>query len=463
MTGLWTTALCASLLGTPGTLTGTLTVDRAEVIRRAIKQNPQAAAARAELVRARARQGMVRAARFPEIEFTVGIAASLKADLVDGTAVESTRSAYDFRFQDLTATFGGVITLTQPLYTFGKIDLRGEAADRALDATKAQIRMTEVDIAFEAVKLYEAHLYAQTLLLFVKDLEDIGARSLEETEFLLEEGSPDVSIQDKLRLQSAMGLARIAKAQAKAGISQSIEGLRAYLGLPAGTKVQLTDSFLIPISAEPTSFETMVGWAKNNRPEFAALKNGITAYEKLADAEEADYYPDIFLYGYISGAYTPGREFITTRYVLDPLGHFLPVGLIGARWTVQWDMAGQQAEVTRTDAYRLINLLKWAELGIPAELNKPYQDVVSARENIKDANETIKTAKQWLVRASADYGAGLGSSRDLTDAVQAYVLLKNAEIEAVYKLNVALAELAKVTGTLDSGTSSLYPGKGVTQ
>ncbi len=447
-----------------GQSTSSITLSRVEVVRRAAEQNPQVASARAEIYRSEALQNQVFAARFPSLSVRVGIATSLQADLVDENGATSRRSAYDdFEFDQLSAAFVGQALATQPLYTFGKIDLRGEAADHGLRAQRAQVRMTQADVAFEAAQIYEGLIYANEVLRFLDDLDGIAEKTLEQTEDLLDDGAPDVSEQDILRVKSAQGLAALGRTEAEAGVSQAIEGLRAYLGIDRGVIILPEDEYLEPISMKPSRLEDLIDLAMNNRAEFDALREGILGYERLADAESAGYYPNIFLAGFVTAAYTPGRDLIQSRYVFDPLGHFVPAALIGAQWDIQWDMAGQRANEVRADAIKLTGLLKWAEQGIPAEVNQVYQEVVRARADIAQLEETIPLTKQWLVRASANYGVGLGPSRDVADAVTNYVLLKTAQLKAVYRLNIALAQLAKVTGTLPDGDSPLYPGRGSKQ
>ena len=461
---MWPLLLAATATAAPssGETPEQLRITRGDVIARAIEQNPQVAAERAELVRARARQGRVQAARFPELSITTAIATGLQADLEEPPehGVNSTRSAYDFSLtRDLSATFAVQAQLLQPLYTFGKIGLRQEATDAALDATRAQVAMKAADIALEAAKLYEAHVFARSVLLFLEDTESFAQRSLEDTEVRLEEGDPEIKVQDKLRLQTAVSLAKSGQAQARAGVSQSLEGLRAYLGIPDQTEIIPADDFIEPIASTPGPLERLVQRALEDRPEIQALENGIVAFNRLADAEYADYYPDIFLMGLVSAAYTPGRDWVTSRFVLDPMGHFLPVALIGARWTLQWDSASHRADEVRADAFRMTSLLAWAKAGLPAEVNRAYQDVVHRRTALEELEKALPLTKQWTVRASADYGAGLGTSRDITDAAEAYVLVKLGVLDAVYNMNVALAELAKATGALTTGVSELYPGQ----
>ena len=62
-----------------------------------------------------------------------------------------------------------------------------------------------------------------------------------------------------------------------------------------------------------------------------------------------------------------------------------------------------------------------------------------------------------MVLASADYSIGLGTSQELVDALVAYVQLRTAMMDAYYRHNVGMAELAQATGTLTDEHTSLYP------
>lgn len=429
--------------------TQTVSLDRSTLIRRVSQLHPKVAAAQSEVLRAKAWQGQVRAARFPRLEALSFVATSLQADLEDENGVRSRRDAYaEFALDQLSAAFGGRIQAVLPLYTFGKIDDRAAAARASERAGRAQVQMTAAEAVREAAELYETHLFTLDALRFVDEVEYIAEKSLEETALGLESGAADVSEQDKLRIESALGLARLIRSQAEAGRRQTLAGLRAYLSLPEAVAIRFPDPYLNPVSAEITSLERLIEQAKVHRPEFVALVAGIEAYEKLSRAERAAYYPDVFLLGFVSGAYTPGRDFVTSRYVLDPLGHFLPGALVGARWQLDWDGAGHRADEVRADAVRLKGLLAWAKQGIPAQVVRAYEDLRRARRDLDTTRASLPKAKRWVVRASADYGIGLSDARGLTDAVEAYVTMKSAALDATRRLNIALAALAQATGTL---------------
>ncbi len=437
-----------------------ITIGRADVIRMT-SENPQIDSVYAEVLRAQAQQGRVEAAQYPSLVVNLLTFTSLAAENSDQdqNGVRSSTPAYrDFSLDQIRPGFGGSGTAVLPLYTFGKIGLRKQAAEAAERAGIHQVELTKGEVVFEAIDIYESYLLAHEIWLFLQDVKGIGERSIEDTRVRLEVADPDTRRGDLLRLTTALKLAETLENQMVAGMNQAKEGLRAYLSLPKDAEIEIADDQLLPISAEPSNVEKMIALAKENRAEFKALTEGIKAYTALADAELADYYPDFFLGGYISGAYTPDRDWIESRYVLDPFGHFIAGAGLGLQWNLDWDGASYRSDEVLADAQKLEGLLRWAEQGIPAEVHKVYQDVQRARKDIESFDEGIPDAREWLLRATTDFSTGLGPSYEVTDAVTTFVLLNSGRLEAVYRLNRSLAELAKVTGTLVDGDSPLYPG-----
>lgn len=439
------------------TLAEDVKLNRVEALSRALARHPKIAAAQADVAQAEAKREQADALRWPEITADIGVGPSLQADLVEGTAVQSVKSRYDVDFSDLSIVIGGQVNVLQPLYTFGKIDRRREAAAHGLRARKAQAMMTEQEVGLEVARIYEGYLYARDAERFFEEVVHLIERSIEETQARLESPQPDVSEKDLLRLQSAKSIGLTGLHQARAGKAQAAAGLVAYLGLPEGSVIEVAEDELTPVSTEPSSLERMVGLALERRPELVALDQGSRAFAMLAEAEEAGYWPDFFLLGFFSGAYTPGRDLIRTRYVTDPLYSYTPGILLGARWQLRPFFPGSRADEMRAEATRLAALGTWAKEGIPAEVARAYWAVDRHRKDIETTEPAVKRATQWIVRANADYQVGLDDSRSLTDAVQAYAVLRTKNLQARYGINVALAELAKTTGTLNA-ENALYPG-----
>lgn len=436
---------------------GARTLDRRGAIRAALEQNPQIAASRAEEAALEAQGRQVDAARWPIFTLDAGVGPSLQATLVPGTAIQSVQDQYNgFKTADLSAVFLGNLTLIQPIYTFGKISNRAEAARHGLRAREAQTRMQRSDVAFEVARIYEAYLLARDAERFFDETVHWLDSTLQGAQAKLAQNAGDVTERDVLRLQTGMSLASMGLHQAQAGKAQAQAGLIAYLGLPRNQDITVAEDELEAAGQISRDFAALVALANEKRPEIAALNEGQHALDSLASAESAGSAPDIFAMAFVSGAYTPGRDWIQTRFAIDPLNHFVPGAVLGLRWQFQGRMAAARAaeQTARGDVLR--HLGRWADAGIPAEVRRAYEDVLRTSKDIDQGQEAIGKAKKWMVQASADYSVGLLDIREVSDAVGAYVAIRTAVLQARFDHNVAMAGLSRATGTLDSDSNLFY-------
>jgi outer membrane protein TolC len=429
---------------------------RARAIRLAVAQNPQVAAARAEIARAAAVKGEADALRWPNLDFTAGMGPAQQARLAPGTAVQSTQSAYT-DVDDLSVFVLGQLRVIQPIYTFGKINLRRDAAQHGIRAAEAQAQITQADIAFRVAELYEGYMLADASLAFFQEAQHIAENAVQEALTKQRNNSPSFNEVDLLQLQTAQGEVQLAINEAEAGRKEAAIGLRAYLDLQANEPLAVPSAEFLPLSQEgapqPQEF---VPQALELRPEIRALAEGQAAYRRLAQAERAAYWPDFFVMLLIDAAYTPYRDLVNTRYVVDPFYHFVPGLVAGLHWSFTGPTPTERARQMAASEENLQALERWARLGIPAEVRVACEDVTRAQEDLKQAKATFPKAKQWVVRASADYAVGMGSARGLTDAVTAYILIRTQIMDATFRTNVGLAKLAKVSGTLVTGKGP-YP------
>jgi outer membrane protein TolC len=432
---------------------------REAAIRMALRENPQIAAARAREAAAEARAEQVDAARYPELSVTLGAGPALTARLVDGTAVQSTENAYgDVSLDDVSVVVGTQLDVVQPLYTFGKIGHRDEAVQHDKRARRAQTRMTATEVALEVARIYEGWFFAADAALFFDEVMHMLDTSINDTKEKLDAGEPDASERDLLQLQTAKSLAKLQLHRADANVRQAKAGLRAYLGLGRDSPLELPPGGQEPIGGEPGELTALLERARDSRPELTALSEGAKALSALAEAEGAGALPDLFAMGFLSAAYTPGRDLVDTRYVVDPMQHFVPGVLVGVRWNWQAGRADGRASERRAEASELERTRTWALSGIPAEVRKAFEDALRARADIAEAEKAHKRAKRWVIVALADQTVGLADSRAIVDAVEAYATMRVSYMDAKYRYNVAMAELAAATGTLDLKDGALYPG-----
>lgn len=453
------TGLLLAALVTSASASRAEALSRATAIERALQQNPQVAAARARTAQSEAEQVQADSARWPQLSVQLGVGPSLRATLVPGTAVGSTRSRYEVAAKDLSVVMGGRLSVVQPLYTFGKIDAFRAAAAHGVLAREAQAQMTRAEVALDVARLYEGLLLARDSTRFFEELENYLERAILATEARLNADTPDVGEQDVLRLQTALAAVRLALNYARAAQQQARAGLVAYLGLATGAQPEPREDQLQPLRVVREDVSSLVAKALQRRPELGALEQGALAYDSLAAAEHAGLLPDVFLMAFVDGAYTPGRDLVESRYVSDPLNHLDPGLLLGLRWQMQGAMSKGLSEQRRAQARELRDLQSWAVSGLPAQVEKAYADVARARLDITEAQQAVTRAKRWMVQANGDYLVGLAGSQPLVDAVRAYTELRAAELDATYRHNAGMAELAYATGTMVGDRLDLYPGR----
>lgn len=433
-------------------------VSRATVIGKALSRSSQVAAARARREQSDAEKAQADSARWPLVTLDVGVGPSLRAELVPGSASASTRSRYELAAKDLSVVIGGRLTVVQPLYTFGKIDAFRAAAGHGVRARDAQTQMTRAELALDTARIYEGLLFARDATRFFEELEHYVGRTILSTEERSSENDAGDSEQDLLRLQTALAAVRLSLSYAHAAQAQARAGISAYLAL-APPAVEPVEDELEPLPTVRAESERLVAAALQQRPELTALAQGALAYESLATAERAGALPDVFLLGFADGAYTPGRDLATSRYVTDPLYHFDPGILLGMRWQLQGGMSKGRSDQRKAQARELREQHHWASSGLPAQVRVAFADVKRARLDITETHSGVERAKRWMVQANRDYLVGLADSQGLVEAVRAYAELRAAELEATFRHNTALAQLAYATGTIIGDGLGLYPGK----
>jgi outer membrane protein len=432
---------------------------RSQAIATALAQSPRIASVAAGELVARAHRGQARAARRPSLTALLATGPALRAQLVPGTGAASTENMYgDVGIDDLSIVVGGRFELAQPLYTFGKIAERERAAEHELSARKSETQMARADLALRVAEVYEGLLLARAAEAFFEEMQHWVTRTLDDARQEARAGGNSTE-QDVARFEAALAGVRLGLNQAGAGKRQAEAGLRAYLALPSGQLPPIGADGPEPLAIEPGDAQTLVALALAHRPELRALREGGAAYQALARAEAAGDYPDFFALAFASAAYTPGRDIPSSRYVQDPFNGFYPGVLVGARWQLTWGMASERAAEQHARAKQLSALEAFARTGIPAEVVQAYEDVQRAKADWTEARQGVASSKAWLVRAEADAAVGLGPTSELTDAARAYVELRVASFDAAYRHNVALAALARATGTLGEPSSRLYPGK----
>jgi outer membrane protein len=338
------------------------------------------------------------------------------------------------------------LSIVQPLYTFGKISHRQDAAAYGVDAQRSAKEKKRGEIILNTKQLYFGLLVARQGKGAADDADAFIQDARKRIQRLLDLGSKNADQSDFYRLAAFEADIQQFKAKAEAGAQVAYLALKKAIGFPDGQDFQLDTRELPKDTRALGTQEEFVRRALDQRPELEQLKKGIAAKQSMVEAAKADLYPSFFAAGIGSFAEAPGRDHLTTSYIRDEFNHVEMGGVVGAEW--HFDMGIGRAKVSRAKAEhrKLLHTKEFAERNIPLEVAKYYQDALEAEVSFKAFEKGAIAARKWIVAAFANFDMGVGNAKDMFDAIDRYGKNQGEYLLALYNYHVSLANLSYAVG-----------------
>ena len=379
------------------------------------------------------------AARLPRVKATAFGTISPDIDCENPECTVTGPENFAFRFEGLFG--GGQLDITQPLYTFGKIEHARAAARAGLDAQRALADEAAGDLAVDAARAYWGVKLAREMSFMLDDgIEEIGkaiARFDERT------GTDAISIQDRQRVMILLAEAKVQRADATAGEQQALAGLRAVTGV---LDADIDDVPLAAVTRELP--KTAAGEA---RPQAVAAKQGARAYEQLAEQAVSYYFPDIALVGSAQIARAQGADDPPSAYANDPFNK-TGVGLVLAlQWQFEpWNVKAR-VDKARAEAHKARAQSELATAGARYDAQTALAEAIAARDKVLAADEGVKAARTWLASVLQADAIGTAEAKDLADAYIAWFQMRARWAQAVFQWNVAVVRLGRAAGEYRAG------------
>lgn len=413
----------------------------AEVISK-VRDNPAARAANAEHDAARARADEARGARWPRLRLTTFVAPSPDIDCDNADC--TTTSPVDFA-PSIQGVFAGArLEVFQPLYTFGKLDAARRAGDNAAALQAALGERVKGDMVVEATRAYFGVAFARDLAAMLED----GAQQIEKGKATLVErlqrGDDEVTVQDRLRLEAFETEVKLRLSEAREREATALEGLRA---LCADREVDIADATLVPSERELGQPEGHWNAAQSQSPELAAARHGVVALEQRDALERARWWPDLLLVGGATITRARGVDDPPSAFANDPFNATRAELALALRWELEPAMQAARVARTHAEALRGQELAKAARVAVEFAVRDAHNRARQAAARLETARQGEKSARGWVTSVLQADAVGTASSRDLADAYLAYFTLHSRVLQSAYEWNVALAALARATGT----------------
>lgn len=338
--------------------------------------------------------------------------------------------------------------LIRPLYTFGKIERYGEAAQGNIDLKRGELKQTRGDTVYDTKRAYFGYLTARDIRVFLEDMQGRLNWAIESVERNLEEETGESRQSDLYALQTAKGMLAKYVHQSRAVEKISLDGLKVLTGAGLTSDLTVADARIEPVVFPQIELAEFQSRALLERPEMQQLEAGLRARRALVAAKKADRMPDVYAGVIGQYNYASQRERLDNPYLNDPFngGGLTPV--VGVKWDSVFGVTSARVNQAQAELEALNHKKAFAVAGIPFEVGEAYANARANHDSQRDLAEGAAAARRWMVASLADFSAGLESADKVADAIKNYALAQTEYLRTVNDYNMNVAQLARLTGEL---------------
>ena len=379
----------------------------------------------------------------------VGLAPEVKGGFYQNGATSGTTPRSDDSNIDGISDWTHVeFSLIKPLYTFGKVERYGEAAQANIDLKRGDLRQTRSDTVYDTKRAYFGYLTARDVRVFLEDMQSRLAQTITTTERELKEESGQSKQSDLYALQTARGLIAKYVYQARAVEKISLDGLRVITGMGLNSDLQVADQRIEPVAFPKMDLSQLQARALMDRPEMQQLEAGLRSRRALVAAKKADRMPDV--YAGVVGVfnYASNRDRLDNPHITDSFngGGLTPV--VGVKWDTTFGVADAKVNQAQAELEALNHKKAFALAGIPYEISEAYANAQANFESQKALAESAAAARRWMVASLADFSAGLEKGDKVAEALKSYTLANTEYLRTINDYNMNVAQLARLSGDL---------------
>ena len=338
--------------------------------------------------------------------------------------------------------------LIKPLYTFGKIQRYGEAAQGNVDLKRSELKQTRGDTVYDTKRAYFGYLTARDLRVFLEDMQRRLNEAIGSVERNLEEETGESRQSDLYALQTAKGMLSKYVHQARAVEKISLDGLKVLTGTGLKADLTVAEARVEPVPFPQIDLAEFQSRALQERPEMQQLEAGLRARRALVAAKKADRMPDVYAGVIGQFNYASQRDRLDNPYITDRFngGGLTPV--VGVKWDSVFGATSARVNQAQAELEALNHKKAFAVAGIPFEVGEAYANARANHDAQRDLAEGAAAARRWMVAALADFSAGLESADEVADAIKNYALAQTEYLRTINDYNMNVAQLARLTGEL---------------
>lgn len=342
---------------------------------------------------------------------------------------------------DTRNMFGGMVTLTQPIFmggkiiAYNKITKFAEQLAESQHATELQDVILNTDQAYwQVISLVNKKKLAESFLDLVKKLDSDISK-------MVAEGVATKA--DELSVKVKVNEAEMTLTKVENGLSLSKMVLCQLCGIPLDTPITLADESMENITLPDTYIEGNVNTALSNREELKSLELASKIYRQKVNVTRSEFLPSVGL----TATYLVTNPSLVNGFERKMRGMW-GVGMMVKIPVFHWGEGIYKVKAAKAEAniaqYKLDDVKEKVELQVTQatyKVNEATKKLAMAEKNMAKANENLRYA-------NLGFQEGVIPTSNVLEAQTAWLSAQSGKIDAQIDVKMSEIYLNKSMGTL---------------
>lgn len=342
---------------------------------------------------------------------------------------------------DTRNMFGGMVTLTQPIFmggkiiAYNKITKFAEQLAESQHATELQDVILNTDQAYwQVISLVNKKKLAESFLDLVKKLDSDVSK-------MVAEGVATKA--DELSVKVKVNEAEMTLTKVENGLSLSKMVLCQLCGIPLDTPITLADESMENITLPNTYIEGNVNTALSNREELKSLELASKIYRQKVNVTRSEFLPSVGL----TATYLVTNPSLVNGFERKMRGMW-GVGMMVKIPVFHWGEGIYKVKAAKAEAniaqYKLDDVKEKVELQVTQatyKVNEATKKLAMAEKNMAKADENLRYA-------NLGFQEGVIPTSNVLEAQTAWLSAQSGKIDAQIDVKMSEIYLNKSMGTL---------------
>ncbi|MFC1637450.1 TolC family protein [Candidatus Margulisiibacteriota bacterium] len=407
----------------------------------ALEQSPVMLKARADITAAEGMAGQATAAFLPQLSLNGSLGkyyAEPQVMEIDMTGTGSP-TAIAFGTDEEADTTSYSASLTQAVFTGGRILSSVGMATKGLEIAKQELRKVSADVKFSVINAYYSVSRAKKFVELSEQSVKMAQTHLDRVNALINAGMSTKA--DLLRVEVQVAQAEMVLTRARQGLEIAKNNFNNVLGRDLDAPVELAQAEYSAAEITVYDYRELLKTAYEDRPDWRQYVLAKKVSEDEVGVAASGLWPMLSLVG----SYDIG----STKYASYQSDTKTWTAMLSGSWslfdgTATWNKIKEAKAKVEAQKANEISVRR----AVALEVKDANFAVQSAKDNLAAARKASELAQENHSIAELRYDSGVGTNLEAIDAQVALTQARSDFLQAQHDLQIAKARINKVVGSI---------------